>query len=88
LKDELLSELFGLLELLWTGFTLIGQAITGLIKAFLLAIGVPVEDWMIQIAVIILLLITIWKYGKHAPRLLLAVLLIILASIILGAFFG
>jgi hypothetical protein len=78
----------GLLELLWEGFTMIGEAITGFIKALLGLCHVTVEDWMIQFAVVVLLLIAVWKYGKHAPKLLLIILFLILASTIVNAFFG
>lgn len=88
LEVHSLTSIITIVELLWSGIMLVGEAITLFIREFLKALGLPVADWMIQIAVIVLLLLVIRKYGKHGPKLLLVVLLFIMASIIVEAVFG
>jgi hypothetical protein len=78
-----------LIDLLVEGFRLVGAAVTGFIKLVLVDFAhLPVEDWMISVAVIFLLLVMAWKYGKKVPKLVLIVLVLVIVAIVANAFIG
>jgi len=74
------DAIFGLLLLLWQGFELVGAALIGLIMAILGLFNLTVPDWIIELGTIGILLVLVFKYGKFLGKLLLAVLLLLLAS--------
>lgn len=73
-------DLFGLLQLLWQGFELIGSALIGLITLILGAFNLTLPDWIVELGTIGILLVVVFKYGKFLGKILLAVLLLLLAS--------
>lgn len=82
----MLDLLFGLLQLLWQGFELMGTALIGLITVFLGFFGLALPDWIAELGTIGILLILVFKYGKFLGKLLLVVLLLLLASTMVQLF--
>lgn len=74
------DPIFGLLLLLWQGFELVGAALIGLIIAIFGSVNLVIPDWIIELGTIGILLFLVFKYGKFLGKLLLAVLLLLLAS--------
>lgn len=77
-----------LVNLLWQGFQLIGDAVVIGVKAFFGLFGVEVPDWMIQVATIIILLLVVFKFGKWIGKIILIILLLLLASTVFNLFLG
>ena len=75
----------GFVEVLWQGFQAISAGLIGLVKAFFGLFGWMVQDWMVELATIIILVLVVVKYGKFISKLLLVVLLILLASTLVHA---
>lgn len=73
-------DLLGLLQLLWQGFELIGEALMGLITFLLGLLGIVLPDWIPELGTIGILLIVVFKYGKFLGKILLTILLLLLAS--------
>lgn len=59
---------------------MIGAALIGLVTAFLGFFGLALPGWIVELGTIGILLILVFKYGKFLGKLLLAVLLLLLAS--------
>lgn len=69
-----------LIEALWQGFQMIGKAMLGLVQVVLGFFGLTVPNWTVQIATIIFLVLLVFKFGRYISKILLAVLLLMLAS--------
>lgn len=74
--------MFDLIELLWNGFQMIGQALAGIVQAVLSFFNLELPTWSIQLATGVILLGVILKYGKYVSKVILIVLLVVLASIL------
>lgn len=64
---------------------MIGNAMTGLLTAILGFFHIAIPEWSVQLAVIAVLLFTIFKWGKYISRILLVILLFVLGSILVNA---
>lgn len=74
-----------MIELLWRGFQMIGGAVVGIIRALLGLLNLTVPEWTIEIAMIIILLGVILKFGKYISKIFLVILLVLLASTFFNA---
>jgi hypothetical protein len=63
-----------------SGLSLIGNAVTYFIKLLFLYVGFDVPDWMIQLAFVIVLVVTLYAVGSKANKLILVILVFILVS--------
>ena len=77
----------GPLDALVDAFQALGGAIIGVFKWFIGLFGIPVPDWVPQLASVIVLILLVLRYGKHLGRLILIVLLLLIASVVLSALF-
>jgi hypothetical protein len=62
------------------GLGLVGSAITYLIKLLFSAFGIDIPDWAIQIATIIVLIISLLGLGSKLNKVILVILIFILVS--------
>ena len=49
--------------------------------------GLVLEDWMVQVAVISLLILTVLRFGKYVPKLGLVLLFLVVVSAFVSIFF-
>jgi hypothetical protein len=62
------------------GLSLIGNAVAYLIKFLFAAVGVDIPDWVIQLATIIVLIISLLAVGSKLNKIILVILVILLVS--------
>lgn len=83
-----MADLAGALGMLLQGIGLVGNGITGLIQALFAAFGFSIPSWIISIATIILLLITVLAIGQKLGKIILIVLVFLIVSCSSGLLSG
>jgi hypothetical protein len=67
---------------------LLGNAITLFVKFIFSLVGIDLPDWIIQVAAIIVLLLTVLTLGRKLGKILLVLLVCILVSLGAGLLSG
>ena len=70
------------------GLALLGSGITLIVKFVFSLVGIDVPDWAIQVAAIIVLLLTVLTIGRKIGKILLILLIFILVSLGAGLLSG
>ena len=66
------------------GFTLIGDAFVLLLIAVFQAVGVKLPEWGARLTVLGASAFTLWRFSRLLPKLILAGVVVVAASILLG----
>jgi len=75
-----MSDMTGIITTIWQGFSMVGNALTALIRLLLTQIGLQVPDAVIQVASIIMLGIVAWKASGIIIKAALVGLIFCVAS--------
>jgi hypothetical protein len=82
-----MSSIVDLADSIWQSFIAIKDAALGIVKAILSFLNLPVPEFIIELASIIVMVLLLLKYGKFIGKILIIVLLLFLANILVTTFF-
>jgi len=78
------ASLYEALDKLIRGVSLIGDALTAILRYIFASIGVQVPDAATKIGTIILVILTLWKLGNAVSKIVLYAMIFLLISLFAG----
>ena len=78
------ASLYEALDKLIRGVSLIGDALTAILRYIFASIGVEVPDAAIKIGTIMLIILTLWKLGNAVSKIVLYAMIFLLISLFAG----
>jgi len=78
------ASLYEALDKLIRGVSLIGDALTAILRYIFASIGVQVPDAAIKIGTIMLIILTLWKLGNAVSKIVLYAMIFLLISLFAG----
>jgi len=66
------------------GYTLIGDAVTTALILLVGQFGLELPDWGARLSMLSMTALLVWRFQKMVPKLIMACVVIIAASILLG----
>ena len=66
------------------GYTLIGDAVTRALIMLVGSFGLELPDWGARLSMLSMTALLVWRFQKMVPKLIMACVVIIAASILLG----
>ena len=65
---------------IYTGLAQVGNAVAYLIQWGFALVGIQVPDWVIKIAFILVLILTLWKIGSTVGKVVLVIIALLLIT--------
>ena len=78
------ASLYEALDKLIRGISLIGDALTTILRYIFASMGVQVPDAAIKIGTIMLIVLTLWKLGNAVSKIVLYAMIFLLISLFAG----
>ncbi len=66
------------------GYSLIGDAVTSALIMLVRSFGLELPDWGARLSMLSMTALLVWRFQKMIPKLIMAAVIIIAASILLG----
>ena len=74
-----MDPLSGLMQI-YTGLAQVGNAVAYLIQWGFALVGIQVPDWVIKVAFILVLILTLWKIGSTVGKVALVIIALLLIT--------
>ena len=78
------ASLYEALDKLIRGVSLIGDALTAILRYIFASMGVQIPDAAIKIGTIMLIILTLWKLGNAVSKIVLYAMIFLLISLFAG----
>jgi len=66
------------------GYSMIGDAVTSALIMLVRSFGLELPDWGARLSMLSMTALLVWRFQKMIPKLIMAAVIIIAASILLG----
>ena len=66
------------------GYSMIGDAVTSALIMLVNSFGLELPDWGARLSMLSMTALLVWRFQKMIPKLIMAAVIIIAASILLG----